>query len=161
MTLSRFAIACGASPKWVQNAANRLGLSLCYTAAEARHLGLVRQIHAELGVPLEAANRFAIEALRDPALEPVAVANGSTVRLVVDVPRYLSDATVRLARAVSHHEPRRRGRRVSGSGGAVERARDYGWDIGQLETSLKTTAADRLRRLDENVEFVRALRTRR
>jgi hypothetical protein len=161
MTLSQFSVASGASPKWVQNAARLLGRSLRYTAEEARHLGLVRQIHRELRIPLELADELAAEALGRPETEArgeVTVGSGPTVRVVVDLARYLSDHSVRLSLAIAHHEPRRRGRQPRHGAGAVARARDYGWDIGLLESSLRSTPADRIRRLSENMEFVRALR---
>jgi enoyl-CoA hydratase/carnithine racemase len=161
MTLSQFSIACGATPKWVQNAARILGRSLHYSADEARHLGLAKQIHEDLQIPLEVADRLATEALEQPGLESRTVGCAPTARVTVDVHRYLSDHAVRLARAMSHHQPRWRGRQPREGAGAVARARDHGWDIGLLESSLRATPADRIRRLNENMEFVRALRARR
>ena len=161
MTLSQFSIACGATAKWVQNTARILGWPLRYTADEACHVGLVKQIHEGLKVPLEIADQLATAALQQSGLEPATVGSGSMVWVTVDLPRYLSDYAVRLARAMSHHEPRRRGRQLRRGAGAVARARDYGLDIGLLESSPKATPADRIRRLDENMEFVQALRARR
>jgi hypothetical protein len=161
MTLSQFAVACGATPKWVQNAASKLGWSVQYTAAAARHAGLVKQLQDDVGVPLEDADRLAADALSRPVSERATDGPRRTARVVVDVPRYLSDFTVRLARAMSHHEPRRRGRPVPTGVGAIAAARRYGWDIGLLEWSLRRTAAERVRRLDQNLEFVESLRARR
>lgn len=161
MTPSQFATACGATRTWVRNAARALGWSLRFTAAEARHAGLVRQLQADLHVPLETADRLASEALQNAAPVQVTVGDGSTARVTVDVRRYLSDFTVRLAHAITDHAPGRRARRHAGAGGAVARARRYGWDIGLLRASLTSTPAERVRRLDENMEFVRALRARR
>lgn len=161
MTLSQFAIACGAEPKWVQNAARILGRSFRYTAEEARHLGLVKQLHGTLGIPLKTADRLAREALQRAGTGEVTVGGEKVARVTIDLRRYLSDHAVRLARAVTHHEPQRRGRRLRSARGAVARARRYGWDIGLLRSSLASTPAERIRRLDENMEFVRALRARR
>jgi hypothetical protein len=161
MTLASFAITCGADPKWVQNTARILGLRLCYTEEEARRLGLVKRLQEELQLPLSVADRLARGALEAGGAGEATVGEGPTARVTVDVPRYLSDFAVRLARSLAHHEPRRRGRRHAGSGDVVTRARRHGWDIGLLRSSLAATPADRIRRLDENMEFVRALRARR
>lgn len=161
MTLASFALACGADPKWVQNAARILGLRLRYTAEEARWLGLVRRLQEELQLPLSVAEGFAREALEGGGAGEATVGAGATARVWIDVPRYLSDFAVRLSRARAHHEPRRRGRRQAKGGDAVARARRYGWDIGLLRSSLATTPAERIRRLDENMEFIHALRARR
>jgi hypothetical protein len=160
MTPSQFAVACGASQQWVRSAARALGWSLAYTAHEARHAGLVRQLQGDLQVPLEVADRLASEALHNAAEHQVTVGEESTARVTVDVRRYLSDFTVRLARASAETDSGARVRRNGEPAGAVARASSYGWDIGLLRASLASTPAERVRRLDQNMEFVRALRTR-
>jgi hypothetical protein len=161
MTLASFAIACGADPKWVQNTARILGLRLRYTAEEAQQLGLAKRLQEELQLPLSVADRLARSALEAGGAGETTIGDGPTARVTVDVPRYLSDFAARLARARGHHEPRRRGRRHAEGGDAVARARRHGWDIGLLQSWLAATPAERLRRLDENMEFVHALRARR
>lgn len=161
MTLARFAIACGAEPKWVQNVTRILGRRIAYTPEQARHVGLVKRLHEDMGVSLEVADHLAARVLRRPGegiLAEASIPMGDLVRVTVDVRRYLSDFAVRLARARVHYEPRRRGRPVPRSGSGISRAREYGIDIGLLEASLARRVADRVRRLDENMEFVRALR---
>lgn len=161
MTLASFAIACGADPKWVQNTARILGLRLRYTAEEARRLGLVKRLQEEIQLPLRVADRLARSALEAGGVGEATIGEGPTARVAIDVPRYLSDFAVRLARALAHHEPRRRGRRHAKGGDAVARARRHGWDIGLLHSSLAATPAERIRRLDENMEFIHALRAGR
>lgn len=161
MTLAQFCIACGADAKWVQNAAQILGWSLAYSIDEARHVGLVRQIHQDVHVPLTIADDLAVSVLGDGARDEVDGDSRATVRIAVDVDRYRSDFAVRLARATSHYAARRRGRRPPSGRGAVGRAREYGLDIGLLESSLRSTAEERIRRLDENMRFVNALKAGR
>jgi hypothetical protein len=163
VTFAEFSIACAADPKWIQNAARLLGWRLRYGEDEARHVGLVKQLQDDVQLPLSEADQLAGDALKTHGAQPgerVVVGSGRTGRVAVDLARYLSDFSVRLAQARTH-EPRRRGRRRRQTLGAVESAREHGWDIGLLEASLRSTPADRIRRLDENIEFVRALRGRR
>jgi hypothetical protein len=159
MTLAQFAIAVGAHPKWVQNAAALLELDLGYTADEARRLGLVKLLHEELGLTLGRSWDIAVRALEIGGVEATAFGTpDGVVRLLVDVERYLSDFAARLSLARTHYEPRPRGRPPRRRARtAVERARRHGLDIGLLRDSLRLTPAERLRRLDTNREFVRAL----
>jgi hypothetical protein len=160
MTLSQFAVACGAEPKWVQNTARLLHRRLAYTVDEARRLGLVHQLQLALGLPLERAAPLADQVLRAGSKTKGEVTvEAGVVRVIVDVDRYLSDFSGRLARARVQYAPRRRGR-PSAVVGRVARARDYGLDIGLLRSSLELSAEQRIRRLDENMEFVRHLRER-
>lgn len=171
MTLSQFSIAVGAQPKWVQNAAALLGLDLSYSRQEALWLGLVKRLHEHLGVPLKEASRLARAALECRDEHMVLETGGAGDRLEVfqspdtivsvslALDRYLSDFWASLVRALLHYEPRRRGRPTEGAGtSAVQRAREYGVDLSLLDASLRLTPAQRLRRLDRNVEFVKALR---
>lgn len=172
MTLAQFAIAAGAESKWVQNAAALLDLDLSYSREEALWLGLVKRLHEHLGVPLKEASRLARAALKEcgdehAAFETEGASNrfevfqspDTIVSVSVALDRYLSDFWASLVRALIHYEPRRRGRPSEGAGtSAVQRAREYGVDLGLLAASLRLTPAERLRRLDRNVEFVKALR---
>lgn len=160
MTLAQFAVAVGADPKWVQNAAAGLGRPVEYTVKEARHLGLVRVLQSTLGVPLRAADQMAGAALREGADElTVREAPDGSVRVVVDVRRYLSTFTAALSRALSGYEPRARGRPMVRERG-VAAARAYGMDLSLLQASLRRTPAERIRQLDADMEFLRTLRRR-
>lgn len=159
MTLSQFAIAVGATPKWVQNAPAALGLELRYTAAEARRLGLAKLLNEELGVKLSRAWAMAGRAAARGGARTLVETRGGVARVVIDMDRYLSDFAARLSLARTHYEPRRRGRPARRRArSAVERARDYGLDITLLQSSLRLSPAERLLRLNAAREFVRALR---
>ncbi len=162
MTLSAFATAVGSSPKWVQNAARILGRRPRYTTREAQLFSLVHVLHEELRVPLEQAEKIARAALAAVAESPgtVTVPVGSALGVSIDVKRLLSDFAVRLSAARNQQQARRRGRRAT-RGSALERARDYGIDIGLLEGSLVLSPAARLRRLDENQGFLAKVRRRK
>ena len=158
MTLAAFAMLVGAPPKWCQNALAVLGLPLRYSAPAARTLGLARLLHSAHEVSLPAAWRLARQALSGSlAASFSAGAPDSVSTLTVDVPRYLSDFTVRrsLARA---DPPRGRGRpRVPRRTGLRE-AEVHGLDLSALRAGLAVQPAERLRALDRNQEFVEALR---
>jgi hypothetical protein len=157
MTLSAFAIACGAEPKWVQNVARTLGRPLAYTESEAQRLGLVRLLQAELGATVERADEMAGRALGSPGSALTESGERSVVSVAIDLGRYLSDFSVRLSRSREQYEPRKRGRRAK-RGSAVQRARDYGLDVTLLASALAHEPGDRLRRLSSNMAFVKALR---
>lgn len=161
MTPARFAITVGADPQWVRNAAAVLGLDVERTPDEACRLGLTRQIHEELGLTLERAWKIAGRALARGAEASFRNPDG-VARLVIDVDRYRSDFASRLSRARTQHQEGRRGRPPKSDGAsAVERARRYGLDISLLQSSLRLSPSDRLRRLDANRDFVLALRQAR
>lgn len=157
MTLSQFAIAVGAEPKWVQNAAASLGRSLRYTEDEARRLGLARMIQGATGMPLPRAHEIAREALalegRSFALESV---DGS-VQVTIDVPRYLSTFGARLA-AARREPPERRGRPARRGQDPIAVAREYGIDISLLQSNLMRTPEERIRLAGANAELVSRIR---
>ena len=168
MTRQQFAIAIGASEKWVHNAATALGRRIRYTTDEARRLGIAHAIQSAIGCPLWRADQLAAKALAagpDQAIvlgaERGAADQDGNVRLSIDVLHLLSVYAVRLAHAV-HHQPRRRGRRRVAQRGrdARARARAYGLDLTLIDHHLELTTAERLRALDENALLLTALRHR-
>jgi hypothetical protein len=76
----------------------------------------------------------------------------------VDLERYLSGYATRLALARNWYEERKRGRPRTSRKRGIAGAAEHGVDIGLLEASLERTPEERLRRLDEDVEFLRTLR---
>lgn len=162
MILTQFALAAGMDPKWVQNTASMLGRKLAYTREEARHFGLVKRIHEAFGIPLAAADDLATRCLSTS--EPAHTARefrsaDGIVTITIDIARYLSEFSVALARARSMYEPRRRGRPAQpDSVSASQRASDHGIDLSLLDASLRLSPAERIRRLDANMDFARKLR---
>jgi hypothetical protein len=150
MTLARFAIAVGASPKWVQNAAAVLGFRLDYTTRQARRLGLTRVLSEEFGLRLERAWKIA-EAALFPAGRIAILSDDEVLHMIVDTGRYLSDFAVRLAVANAHYEPAKRGRPSKRRLPAdpVERARKVGIDVERLREALATGTGARIMRLKE------------
>src|SRR5206468_12327849 len=86
------------------------------------------------------------------------VSYAGPARIDIDMPRYESIFLANLSRAMNHETPRRRGRTRERATDAIAQARDYGIDIGLLQTALERTPAERLALLDRNVEFLRAVR---
>jgi hypothetical protein len=82
------------------------------------------------------------------------------VSLCVDLERFLSTFMTRLSLSRTLYAPRRRGRPSRKRLGGVQAARAHGVDVSLLERSLRRTPAERLRRLDEDVAFLRSLRVR-
>jgi hypothetical protein len=162
MTRAQFAIAAGATEKWLHNAAAALGRRIRYTPEEARRLFVARAIQASLATTLRVADQIAARALAASGTgAPVEVSAGAdhTVAVRVDVPTLLSAATARLALALND-APRRRGRPASRrrGGNARERARRYGVDLSLIDAHLARTPGQRVRDLNENLPFVLALR---
>jgi len=157
--LGQFAVIVGASPRWVQNARAVLGLRGRYTEQEARQLGLAREIRQVTGMPLRRAWRLAPEALAawPGRREWVHEGREASVRLVVDLERYLSNYAVRLALACTRYAERRRGRMPRRPRDPVAAAQAYGVDLSLLQESLKLSPEERLRRLDEAYEFFRTV----
>lgn len=160
MSLSQFAVTVGASPRWVLNARAVLGLKRRYTNTVARRLGLAREIRDATGIPLRRAWRLAAEALAAwPAQREWAYAGrGGSVRLVVDLERYLSDYAIRVSLSRTRYGERRRGRPRRGAGDPVAAAEAYGVDVGLLRENLRRSPEARLRRLEEAKEFLQAAR---
>src|SRR5262245_46942652 len=111
MTLSQFAYAIGASPKWVQNAARLLGHRLERSPGEAQLYSLICVLHRDLGMALERAETVAETALAAGAAEgtETAISMGPTTSVTFDLQRHLSNYAIRLA-ASRNQEARRRGR---------------------------------------------------
>jgi hypothetical protein len=159
MTLGQFATVVGASSRWVQNALRALALGRAYTAERAKILGLTREIHGAFGVPLVQAHQVARHALAVWPDRTVWRGDDAArvVALEVNVERYLSAYAVRLSLARNRYAERRRGRPAQRRKRGIAAAREYGVDIGLLRESLKRTPAERLRRLDQDVEFLGTL----
>lgn len=160
MTLGRFALIVGAPPRWVQNAIAQLGERTRYTEDSARRLGLAREIREVTGMSLRRAWRIAREALEAWPAKRTWVTDrpGGSVRVFVDVERYLSGYAARLSLARARYAERRRGRIPRRPRDPLAAARAYGVDVDLLRESLRRSPAERLRQLDADVEFVRGLR---
>ena len=162
MTLSEFSAAAQASPKWVLNASATLKRDLAYTENEAQRLGLARLIQSTTGMPLPQAYQKAVDALSEPQPDwkvVVAESPDGSVRVEIDLARYLTSFGAALSRVRNLGvPPRGRPRRTRSTVSAVEAAREYGIDLSLLRENLRLTPEQRLRRLDENLEFVEAMR---
>ncbi len=162
MTLGQLAVAIPAPPKWVLNANAVLQLAPAYSVQRARVLALTRLLEQAIGLPLKRAYRLAQQTLRKPG-ESASWRHESAdgvAALVIDRERFLSDFTVNLSRAHAGYSERRRGRPPRRRRRGVAAARHHGVDISLLRESLKHSAADRLRRLDDDASFARSLKVR-
>ncbi|HEV7388299.1 MAG TPA: hypothetical protein VGN73_06795 [Gemmatimonadaceae bacterium] len=162
MTARQTATAAGCDLKWLTNSAALLRRRLRHNAPEARWWGLVRLLVDEIGLSLKAAATAATTVLADGrrgrTLAPGSDPSGAAA-LVVDLPRYESIFLANLSRALVQETPRRRGRIKAAAGRrAITAAREYGIDVGLLQSALARSPAERLRLLDANVEFVKAAR---
>ena len=163
MTRSQFAMAVLADEKWVENAGRLMARRFRYTAAEARWLGLVRILNQEVGVTLSRAAELADEALRRPADGGTVIvgrADGSAA-ISIDLARYYSTYAAALSAALELGGVRRRGRpraTVPRNSRVLERAAEYGVDIGLLREGLRLAPGERLQQLDDNAAFLRAIR---
>jgi hypothetical protein len=160
MTARQTAVAAAADLKWLTNAASLLRRRLRYDAEAARWWGLVRVLVDELGLTLKAAASTATAALAKGRLGSARTPTHyiGPARIEIDLPRYESIFLANLSRALNHETPLRRGRSRQRRSDAVTAARDYGIDIGLLQTALERTPAERLELLERNVEFLRAVR---
>ncbi len=162
MTLGQLAVAIPAPPKWVLNANAVLQLAPAYSIQRARVFALTRLLEQAIGLPLKRAYQLAKETLRRPA-EPASWRHESpngVAAVVIDRERFLSDFTINLSRARAGYAERRRGRPPRRRRRGVAAARHHGVDISLLRESLKHSAADRLRRLDDDALFARSLKVR-
>jgi len=160
MTLGQFAVAVGASPRWVLNALVRLRLPRRgYDEPLARRLALCRFISEAAGTPLPEALRLADRALRggDPQATWRLQALGG-ITLSVDLPRFFTTYGAHLALALNHYGERPRGRKPSRRGTAIERAKAYGVDVTLLDSALRRTPQERVRAVAENMEFLSKIR---
>lgn len=159
--LRALATAAGAPPKWVLNAQALLGLPPG-GEGRSRELALTRVLeqagfrladaHARARLLLEA------EARGEPWPE---VGRGGLVQVTVDRARFESCYALRCAAAASLEGDERRGRPRLVRESGLERAQRYGTDVSLLEASLRRSVAERLDRLDADVEFLRSLRVAR
>jgi hypothetical protein len=164
MTRAQFAMAVLADEKWVENAIRLLGRRTTYTAEAARWLGLVRVFNQEIGVTLSRAAELADEALEHKAhagTVTVGRKEGSSAGVSIDLDRYHSTYVAALSAAIDLGGPLRRGRpraTVRRKASALERAAEYGVDIGLLREGLKLSVRERFHQLDENAAFINELR---
>lgn len=162
MTLGQFACAMGVSPKWVQNTWAVLGLPPSYRESDLWHLALVQLLERALGIPLKRAYAMARAAAMPTAASgatrELRFAGEGTLVLSVNWSRFSSGVLAGLSRARTQYQERRRGRPPKEPRHGIQAAREQGIDIGLLRTSLKRSAAERLRALDQDVAFVQRLR---
>ena len=160
MTLGEFATVVGAPPRWVQNARGVLSVRGRYSIEDAKRLGLARVLAAQTGMTLIRAYGLAAEALAAwPASKEWMQGNAdSSVRVVVDVERYLSGFAARLSLSRSYYSERQRGRPVKRVKEPIAAAKEYGWDVTLLQETLKLTPAERLKRLVSASESLQAMR---
>jgi hypothetical protein len=164
LTLGQFAYALGAPTKWVQNTWAILGLDPVYGEAELWRLALVRLLERAMEVPLKQAYAMAKE-----AIPLAAMGNESELRLVEEGPldvsvnwaRFSSTVLAGLSRARTQYQERPRGRPRKEQLHGIAAARAQGIDVGLLRASLRRSAADRLRTLDEDLAFLQSLRVAR
>lgn len=167
MTLAQCAAVLGLTAKRIQNAYAALGLPLRYREADVRRLGLALRLSDGFGLHLDGAWRLASEALAQAGVGAgiACIPGGAVAVLEIDVWRYLSDWAAARARVLELVPPRGRGRprraRSSAQGRALAAARRYGIDIPALAESARRSPAERLKTLDEDWRFVRAVRERR
>ena len=160
ISLGRFATVVGAPPRWVQNAFRVLGLRPKYDEERAKVLGLARQLTETLRIPLVEAYPLAEQALASWPESTVWRWEDAVgiVRLEVDLERYLSTYAVRLSLSRTRYAEKRRGRPRKRRKHGIEAAREHGIDISLLQEQLKRSPAERLRTLDEALDFVQSMR---
>lgn len=157
MNLGQFAVAVGATPRWVLNALTRLRRRRRYDEALARRLSLARMLAETLGMRLPRAFEVAGRALAEAKPEELwrMESDNGAVILVIDLPRFFTSYLPCLALARSSYEERPRGRREMKRRSALSRAAAYGMDTTLLDGQLSRTPAQRVSELDENLDFYR------
>ncbi len=159
MTLGRFAVAVGATPRWVLNALTRLRQPRRYAEPLARRLALARFISEAAGTPLPEAFRLAERALKEADPRGTWKLEGpGGVALVVDMPRFFTTYGTRLALAINQYGERVRGRRARRRGSAIERAREYGIDLTLFDSALRRTPEERIRGVAEHMRVLSDIR---
>ena len=153
MTLGTFADILGESPRWVQNAAARLGQPFEYTVPMAQRLALARELHLLSGMPLPEAYQHATDALHSHAQRVVLTSPGQSAQLIIDVDRFRANFNVALARTRNMYAPKMRGRRSH-----TTTPEAFGVDMGSLRANLRSTPTERLERLQSTVDFLTAAR---
>jgi len=160
MTLGQFAVTVGAEKRWVQNALRVLGVREPYSFDLARRLAFAKLLKDGFGISLVRGFPLAGDAIAAwPGTRTWEYEGPEGMgKIVVNVERFLSDCTVRLSLSRTFYAEKPRGRPPKRRRRGLALAKWYGVDISLLEESLKLTPADRLKRLDENVEFLRRMR---
>lgn len=160
MTLGQFAVAVGAAPRWVLNALSRLGVRRSYSEPLARRLALARLLNENARMPLTLAFAVAgrVLAEADPGGTWKMESPDGSVTVSVDMPRFFTTYGAALARANTHYGERLRGRRPTRRGTAMKRASAFGIDTTLIHSSLDRSVEQRLDMLDDNVQFLRAIR---
>jgi hypothetical protein len=155
MTLGAFARAVGASPRWVQNAFQALGIRAAYTEAEARQLALARLLKETCGLPLRKGFPLAKDALREWPNSRIWEITDPTraTGVVVDLEQFLAGFAVTLSLARCWFAEKRRGRPRKTRRRGLALASWYGVDATLLEENLKRTPAERLERLEQAAAF--------
>lgn len=167
MTRSQFATCACASEKWIANASAILQHRFEYTPSEARWLGLVRVLTAQIGLELSYAAVLAQQALELPPGSgnvTVGRVRDGIAGVTVDLDRYLSTFAAACSSAMEAGGERRRGRPrpvLSKKVDILERASNYGVDVDLLREGLKIPRRERLEQLDANAAFMRSLRASR
>ena len=166
MTARQFAVASGADIKWIMNSAALVRRRLRYSDGEARWWGFVRLLTEAIELPLKTA-AAAATALLTVAHSRVPVTIGGdpsqSASIVVDLARYDSVFLGNLSRARVHETPKRKGRppRLATGRQALSSARQYGVDLGLVQSALARTPAERLAMLEANALFLREMRRKR
>lgn len=158
MTLGQFATAVNATPRWVLNALTRLKQKRVYSEPVARRLALARYLADGAGMPLTEAWDVAREILALPMTGVWRRESLGGVTLSVELGRFYTTYGANLSLANSTYGERLRGRRPSRRRSAVRRAQDYGIDVTLLDSALRRSPEERLRLLNENMEWVRRVR---
>ena len=154
MTLGQFAMAVGASPRWVLNALTRLGLPRRYGEPLARRLALARCIAGAVHTPLPDALGLADRALKEADPHAAWRLEGpGGVTLEVDLPRFFTIYGAKLALALNHYGEKARGRKPSRRGSAIERAKAYGIDVTLFDSALRRGPEKHMRMVAEDMAF--------
>ena len=153
MTLGQFAALLRVQPRWVQNAALRLGRPVRYTLDEARRLALALAIHEAAGTPLPAAHALARRALGAELPVLRVPSADSPVHVVIETERFLASFAVELARVRNMYAAKQRGappRHVSPAA--------FGVDIASLRENLRRSPTERLESLQAAADFFAKVR---
>jgi hypothetical protein len=166
MTARQFAVASAADIKWIMNSAALLRRRLRYSDSEARWWGFVRLLTEAIELPLKTAAAAATTLLGvTPSSMPVTIGAdpSQSASIVVDLVRYDSIFLGNLSRARVHETPKRKGRppRLATGRQALSSARQYGVDLGLVQSALARTPAERLAMLEANALFLREMRRKR
>jgi hypothetical protein len=162
MTLGQFAMAVGATPRWVLNALTRLKVRRRYDEPLARRLALARMLADTLDMPLPRAFEVAGRAVRegDPYGQWRVESPSGAVILVIDMPRFFTSYGARLAMARNGYDEKPRGRKVRTRATAMRRLGEYGFDTTLIAGQLARTPVQRVAELDQNLDFYRRVRVK-